>query len=39
MRDHVIRNRQISEELAAALKDGQIRPWLQPIISRERQGH
>lgn len=35
MRDHVVRNRQISEELVTALKDGQIRPWLQPIVSRE----
>lgn len=35
MRDKAVRNRQISEELATALKDGQIRPWLQPIIDRE----
>ena len=34
MRDHVVRNRQISEELGAALEEGQIRPWLQPIIDR-----
>ena len=35
MRDHVVRNRQISEELPVALNDGQIRPWLQPIVNRE----
>ena len=35
MRDKVVRNRQISEELASALEDGQIRPWLQPIVNRE----
>ena len=35
MRDNVVRNRQISEELAAALAEGQIRPWLQPIVDRE----
>lgn len=34
MRDHVVRNRQVSEELGAALEEGQIRPWLQPIIDR-----
>ena len=35
MRDHVVRNRQISEELGSALEEGQIRPWLQPIVDRE----
>ena len=35
MRDKAVRNRQISEELAAALEDGQIRPWLQPIIDQD----
>ena len=35
MRDKVVKNRQISEELAVALKDGLIRPWLQPIVDRE----
>ena len=34
MRDNVVRNRQIAEELAAALEGGQIRPWLQPIVDR-----
>ena len=27
--------RQISEELGAALEEGQIRPWLQPIVDRD----
>ena len=35
MRDRVVKNRQISEELSAAVTDGQIRPWLQPIVDRE----
>ena len=35
MRDKVVRNRQISEELAAAVAEDQIRPWLQPIVDRE----
>lgn len=35
MRDQTLRNRQISEELGAALEEGQIRPWLQPIVDRE----
>lgn len=35
MRDSVVKNRQITEELAAAIEDGQIRPWLQPIVDRE----
>ena len=35
MRDQAVRNRQISEELGAALEEGQIRPWLQPIVDRE----
>ncbi len=35
MREQVVRNRQISEELGAALEKGQIRPWLQPIVDRE----
>ncbi len=32
IRDRVVRNRLYSEELEGALKDGQIRPWLQPIV-------
>ena len=35
MRDSVVRNRQIAEELSAAIETGQIRPWLQPIVDRE----
>jgi len=35
MRDQAVRNRQISEELGAALEEEQIRPWLQPIVDRE----
>ncbi len=35
MRENVLRNRLISGELSAALKDEMIRPWLQPIVSRE----
>lgn len=35
MRDKVVRNRQISEELKAAMAEGQIRPWLQPIVDRD----
>lgn len=35
MRDNVVKNRQITEELASAIGDGQIRPWLQPIVDRE----
>ena len=35
MRSRVLWNRQISQELGAALAEGQIRPWLQPIVSRE----
>jgi len=35
MRDNVVRNRQITEELSAAIDEGQIRPWLQPIVDRE----
>lgn len=35
MRDKVVRNRQISEELKGAMAEGQIRPWLQPIVDRE----
>ena len=35
MRDHVVRNRQISEELGSALEEGQITPWLQPIVDRD----
>ena len=34
MREQVMRNRQISEELGAALEKGQIVPWLQPIVDR-----
>ena len=35
MRDSVVKNKQIAEELASALEGGQIRPWLQPIVDRE----
>ena len=35
MRDNIVRNRQISEGLGAAIAEGQIRPWLQPIVDRE----
>ena len=35
MRYNAVKNRQIAEELAAAIGDGQIRPWLQPIVDRE----
>lgn len=35
MRERVLRNRLISGELHAALEDGLIRPWLQPIVDRE----
>ncbi len=35
MRDNALKNRRISEELTAAIGDGQIRPWLQPIVDRE----
>lgn len=35
MREQVVRNRRISEELGAALEEGQIRPWLQPIVDRD----
>ena len=35
MRASVVKNRQITEELAAAIGEGQIRPWLQPIVDRE----
>lgn len=35
MRYNVVKNRQISEELAGAIAEGQIRPWLQPIMDRE----
>ena len=35
MRDEVIRNRQISNELGSALSRGQIQPWLQPIVNRK----
>jgi EAL domain-containing protein (putative c-di-GMP-specific phosphodiesterase class I) len=35
MRDNAVKNRQISEELASAIEEGQIRPWLQPIMDRE----
>ena len=37
MRDKALRNRQISEELKGALEEGQIRPWLQPIVDRDGQ--
>ncbi len=35
MRENALRNRRIAEELTAAIADGQIRPWLQPIVDRE----
>lgn len=35
MRDKVVRNRQISEELKGAIESGQIQPWLQPIVNRD----
>ena len=35
MRYNAVKNRQIAEELAAAIGEGQIRPWLQPIVDRE----
>ena len=35
MRENVVRNKRISEELTAAIAEGQIRPWLQPIVDRE----
>ena len=35
MREQVVRNRQISEELGSALESCQIRPWLQPIVNRD----
>ena len=35
MRSHVMWNRRISEELKPALEEGQIRPWLQPIVARD----
>ena len=35
MRDKVVKNRQITEELTSAIEAGQIRPWLQPMIDRE----
>ena len=35
MREQVVWNRLISGELNAALKEGLIRPWLQPIVDRE----
>ena len=34
MRNQVLWNRQISNELKDALRQGQIRPWLQPIVDR-----
>ena len=35
MRARAVRNRQISIELAPALEQGQLRPWLQPVVDRE----
>lgn len=35
MRERAVWNRRISGELSGALKTGEIRPWLQPIIDRE----
>ena len=37
MRDKVVWNRLISSELGAALKDGLIHPWLQPIVDSEEK--
>ena len=34
LRDQVLWNQQISNELKDAIEQGQIRPWLQPIIDR-----
>ena len=34
MRDQVVRNRQLSNELEDAIAGGQILPWLQPIVDR-----
>ncbi len=35
MRENVVKNRRITEELGAAMQEGQILPWLQPIVNRE----
>lgn len=35
MRDEMLRNRQLSEELDTALAENRIRAWLQPIVNRE----
>ena len=32
LRSQAVRNRQVSVELGPALKDHQLRPWLQPIV-------
>ena len=37
MRENALRNKRIAEELTAAIADGQIRPWLQPIVDREKK--
>ena len=34
MREQVLRNRRITNELKDALANGQIHPWLQPIVDR-----
>ena len=35
IKTNALKNRRISEELTAAIGDGRIRPWLQPIVDRE----
>ncbi len=35
MRTQVVRNRRFADELENAIAEGQIRPWLQPIIDRK----
>ena len=37
MRENALRNKRIAEELTAAIADGQIQPWLQPIVDREKK--
>ena len=35
MRERVLWNRRVSDELKGALEEGQLRPWLQPIVDRD----
>ena len=35
MRDKVVRNKQISEELTVAIAEKQVQPWLQPIMNQD----